>query len=234
MGVLGVVQKETSVAKRKGQISEESGTTQQHVSIPAPNLRVAEFVIEGASPYVQHKFSEKTRAQMVKKHEEGLRAKKGKGAKTPRNFEEDYKNATYRSTQGKCGIPAAALRNAMISACRLVDFKMTIAKLSLFVLADGYDETTALVYFVEGKPEPTGPMEVRNADGSVDLRNRPVWHEWRAKVRIQYDADHFSTADVANLLARAGQQVGIGEGRPGSKNSSGMGWGLFRIVNGDK
>jgi len=34
---------------------------------------------------------------------------------------------------------------------------------------------------------------------------------------------------LTNLLARAGLQVGIGEGRPDSKNSAGMGWGLFQI-----
>jgi hypothetical protein len=28
-----------------------------------------------------------------------------------------------------------------------------------------------------------------------------------------------------------GRQVGIGEGRPDSRNSCGMGWGLFEIVN---
>jgi len=32
------------------------------------------------------------------------------------------------------------------------------------------------------------------------------------------------------LLARVGMQVGIGEGRPDSKNSAGMGWGLFEVV----
>jgi hypothetical protein len=30
-------------------------------------------------------------------------------------------------------------------------------------------------------------------------------------------------------MARVGLQVGIGEGRPDSKNSAGMGWGLFTI-----
>ena len=37
------------------------------------------------------------------------------------------------------------------------------------------------------------------------------------------------TQDVTNLLMRVGQQVGIGEGRPDSKNSAGMGWGTFNV-----
>ena len=48
-------------------------------------------------------------------------------------------------------------------------------------------------------------------------------------MRIRFDADMFSAADVANLMNRVGAQVGIGEGRPDSKNSAGMGWGLFSI-----
>lgn len=39
----------------------------------------------------------------------------------------------------------------------------------------------------------------------------------------------FSHNDIVNLMMRVGQQVGIGEGRPDSKNSAGMGWGLFDI-----
>ena len=63
------------------------------------------------------------------------------------------------------------------------------------------------------------------SDSSVQI------HDWKAKIRIRFDADQFSTQDITNLLARAGEQVGIGEGRPDSKNSAGMGWGCFRITN---
>ena len=48
-------------------------------------------------------------------------------------------------------------------------------------------------------------------------------------VRIRYDADMFAQEDIYNLMMRVGQQVGIGEGRPDSKNSAGMGWGLFDL-----
>lgn len=34
---------------------------------------------------------------------------------------------------------------------------------------------------------------------------------------------------MVNLLSRAGLQVGIGEGRPDSKKSAGMGYGLFTV-----
>jgi hypothetical protein len=54
---------------------------------------------------------------------------------------------------------------------------------------------------------------------------------WTANLRIDFDADIFTGADIANLVLRAGVQVGIGEGRPFSKNSCGMGWGTFEITS---
>ena len=74
-------------------------------------------------------------------------------------------------------------------------------------------------------------MAVRNESGVCDLRPRPMWRKgWEAVVRVRFDGDQFTLIDVANLLLRAGMQVGIGEGRPDSRNSCGMGWGLFRLA----
>jgi hypothetical protein len=39
-----------------------------------------------------------------------------------------------------------------------------------------------------------------------------------------------SDTDVVNLISRVGLQVGIGEGRPDSKQSAGLGYGLFEIL----
>jgi len=58
---------------------------------------------------------------------------------------------------------------------------------------------------------------------------RAAYHQWYAKVRIRFDEDQFTLQDITNLLSRVGLQVGLGEGRPDSKNSAGMGWGLFEI-----
>jgi hypothetical protein len=56
-----------------------------------------------------------------------------------------------------------------------------------------------------------------------------MWDEWHAFVRVRHDSDMFSAADITNLMVRVGMQVGIGEGRPDSKNSAGMGWGTFDL-----
>jgi hypothetical protein len=73
-------------------------------------------------------------------------------------------------------------------------------------------------------------MTTRNATGVVDVRARPMWRRWQLNVRIKYDSDQFTASDVVNLVARAGQQVGIGEGRPFSKSSNGIGFGTFEVA----
>lgn len=207
------------------------------VRIPAPNMGWLNVTVTGIEPYVQNKFSEKARQEMADKQRGGQRGK-NTGSSRPtkeRDFDEDFRQAQYRDNKGGWnGIPAAAFRAAMISACRLVNFKMTIAKMCLFVEAEGFDGSTGLVRITKGTPEPTGPMPVRNTTGVADLRNRPMWAPgWQAKLRIRYDQDHFAAKDVANLLSRAGLQVGVGEGRPDSKESAGMGWGLFTLEGTD-
>lgn len=197
------------------------------------NFVTAVFRIRGTSPYVQNKFSAKAMQMMHAKHEAGSQANKGK-KREARDFKADYKAAMYQSAQGWHGIPAPSFRNAMISACRLAGFKMTHAKLSVFVKSDGYDKDKnghcPLVKIVKGKPF-YSELPVRNATGVVDLRARPMWDEgWEADVTVKFDADQFSVEDVANLLNRAGQQVGVGEGRPDSKESNGMGWGTFEVL----
>lgn len=219
------------------------------VAIPAPKFGRAEFLIEGSAPLVIHRFSAKTKEQMKQKMETGKAAgsRKNREAKATDDL---YQDARYISKDGWDGFHAAAMRNAMISACRLVGFKMTLAKLSIFVECDGYDKDEPQIPLVRiiGKPSKLvlstrlavddfpNAIPVKQEDmarvetGQPYVTVRAAYHNWRAKVRIRWDEDQFTLADISNLLSRVGMQVGIGEGRPDSKNSAGMGWGLFLIA----
>lgn len=202
------------------------------VLITPPNMKHAEFRIRGTAPYVQNAFSEKARQMMREKQEAGSTATKNR-KKEPKDFQAAYEGAMHVSREGWRGIPAPAFRNAMVSACRMVGFKMTHAKLSVFVEADGFDRAdgTPLIRITKGEPEYAEHM-VRNETGVADIRPRPMWREgWEATVRVKFDGDQFTLTDVANLLMRVGVQVGVGEGRPDSKKSTGMGWGTFELVN---
>lgn len=203
------------------------------IMIAPPDFQVAVFNIKGTSPLVIHKFSAKARGIMLAKHMAGGQAKKGgaREAKVPENL---FNEARHISTKGWDGIPAASFRKAMIGACRLVDFKMTLARIGFQIEADGFDndEGTPLVKIIGGPPKNL-EMMTRNETGVPDVRFRPQWMEWGAVVRVRFDAGLFSVSDITNLLARAGGQCGICEGRPSSE-SGGMGWGLFEIVRGGK
>jgi len=204
------------------------------VTIAPPAFQWAELRIKGTAPLVINNFSQKGRIEMLAKHMEGSKSMKGV-KREPKNPEALFNGARHLSREGWDGIPANSFRNALISACRLVGFKMTIAKLSLFIEEDGRDvsDGTPLVKITSGKPHRCD-LPVKNDDGSIDIRVRPMWDDWTATVRVRYDSEMFSVEDVTNLLARVGMQVGLCEGRPDSKNSAGMGWGLFEIVSDSK
>jgi len=204
----------------------------KEVVISAPNFQVAEFLIRGDAPYVQNKFSNKVLEEMKAKHEAGSTAKKGAN-KGPKDFGALYLAAMHEAEGGWRGIPATAFREALVSACRVVGFAMTRAKLSLFCVADGYDkyDRTPLVKFTKGEPH-QHTQYVINDSGVADLRSQAMWEPgWEAIVRIRFDADQFTLTDVAALLSRVSQQVGVGAGRPDSKNSCGLGFGTFQIVS---
>jgi hypothetical protein len=201
----------------------------QSVSIKAPNFQRAEFTIKGNAPLVIHRFSAKTKAQMLLKMETG-KAAGSKKERTAKDSDQTYQEARYIAKEGWDGFHAGAIRSALISACRLVGFKMTLAKLSVFVEQDGWDKEEPQIPLIRiyGKPVRQDDM-ARVETGQPYVTIRAAYHDWTAKIRIRWDADQFTVQDVSNLLSRAGMQVGIGEGRPDSKNSAGMGWGTFDV-----
>jgi hypothetical protein len=109
------------------------------VTIAAPKFETAVFECRGIAPLVIHRFSSETKEQMKQKMETGKAAgsKKNREAKATDDL---FQEARYISREGWDGIHAGAFRAAMISACRLVGFKMALAKLSLFIIQDGWDK----------------------------------------------------------------------------------------------
>lgn len=200
------------------------------IKISPPKFTVLNVEIVGVSPFMQLRFSQKAKGQMMQKMEAGPTAK-GKKVRDARDFDEDMRQAQYIASDGWNGIPASSFRNAAIDVCRMVGFKMTHARMSIFIEADGFDlyDGTPLVRLNSPEPPERTEMAVRNATGVADIRIRPMWREWGVKLRVRFDEDQFTAEDVINLLNRAGQQCGVGEGRPFSKSSNGMGFGMFYV-----
>lgn len=205
------------------------GEKRTAVTIKPPNFGYAVFHIKGVAPLVIHRFSAKTKNEMKAKMELGKpsSSKKNREAKQTDDL---YEEARYRNAAGWDGFHAGAIRAALISACRLVGFKMTLAKLSVFVEADGVDRDEPQIPLIRIYGDPVKQEDMARVEtGQPYVTVRAAYHDWQAQVRIRYDADQFTLQDVTNLMSRVGLQVGICEGRPDSKNSAGMGWGLFQI-----
>lgn len=199
--------------------------------ISAPRFAVITVPIKNASgsPLVVCAFSQKARQMMKDAQEAGSVGRSKKRNREAKDFNAAYEGARRMSKDGWDGVCASAFRNACISACRLVGFKMTLGKLSVFIEADGVDANDGQpLVRVNGEPQPFESL-VRLATGTSDIRVRPRFDEWSATLRVRFDRDQFSDEDIINLLVRAGTQVGIGEGRPDSRESYGQGWGLFEI-----
>jgi hypothetical protein len=206
-------------------------TASKTVTIKAPNFQQAVFTIRGLAPLVIHRFSAKTKAEMKQKMETGKAASSRK-TREPKNTDDTFFESRYISKAGWDGVHAGAFRNALISACRLVGFKMTLAKLSVFVEADGWDSAEPQIPLVKIHGEPTKQEDMARVEtGQPYVTVRAAYHDWMCKLRIRWDADQFTVEDMTNLLSRVGLQVGIGEGRPDSKKSAGMGWGLFEVTD---
>ena len=161
------------MASGRVRLSYCAASTRKTSRIAIGKIHTAEFKIIGTAPYIQLRFSEKAINAMREKHEAGSQANKKK-AKEARDFHEDFLQAQHMSDDKKPwnGIPASAFRNGMISACRLVGFKMTLAKLSVFILPDGFDKVDGVPLIkIDGVPE-SHLMHARNATGVCDLRVR--------------------------------------------------------------
>lgn len=185
--------------------------TTEAIHIAPPNIKTGEVWIKGTAPLVLHKFDSRTADDLRRSQAEGPTAK-SKKKREARDFDAECNAARHISFDGWDGIHASAFRNGCISACRLVNFKMTLAKLSIFVEADGFDKDNGvpLVRIYGDKPRRFDAM-VRIANGTCMPCSRPQWINWGARLRIRYDADQFTSSDVVNLISRVGAQIGIGE-----------------------
>lgn len=198
------------------------------------NDQTATFTIRGkGGPFVSNNFSQEAMLMWAATMEKPKKAGDPKPPKKPRDFKAEYLGSMHIAENGGWqGINAAAFRAGMIRACKPAGIEMIQAKSGIFIEPDGFEKDTQvpLVKITKGKPA-MFITYTRNGASSVDLRARARWAEgWEAKVRITYDADQYDFKTILNLLERMGRTIGVGAGRPGSKDSAGQGWGTFTVV----
>lgn len=181
------------------------------VALPKPDIQVVTITIVSLSSLICHAWSDKAKKMMLDKQTK--RASAGREAKDP---EADYQASLYPHPDGGYGFPASAFKNAAVRAGTYTSDKMTYLRGAFYVLGE--------MVKIDGKPEPREDM-VRVGMGTADIRYRGEFKEWKATLRVQYNARAVSAEQVINLFEVAGFSVGIGDWRPEKDGSHGR----FRV-----
>jgi hypothetical protein len=169
--------------------------------------RLIRLRIVGTSPLIQHQWSKKAKEMMREKHA----GKKTKNREV-RDIKGEAEEAAYKDANGKYGVPAMAIKSAIIGAAHKdLGIEKTLVKKSLFLVC--YDENGVIPFDSDIKYI-TREDCVRVGAGSADLRYRPEFRSWGCLVVFEIDNELLKQDDIINLIDRAGFGVGICEWRP--------------------
>lgn len=168
--------------------------------------------IEGLSPLICHKWSEKAKKAMLDKQ-----TGKAKVGKEPKNPEQDYRDSLYELPEGGYGFPSIAFKAAAVRAGTYAELKMTYLRGAFHIPGE--------FVTIEGEPRMREDM-VRIGMGTADLRYRGEFPEWKASIPVDLNTRALSAEQLVNLFRVAGFSVGVGEYRPERDGS----YGRFNVV----
>lgn len=186
------------------------------------SVGVIDVTVDGITPLITHKWSNKAK-KMMRDKQTG-KAKKA-SQRDPKVIAEEIEGATYRLPDGRPGVPAVAIKSAMVGAARLYDnVSMTELRRMLFVRGEGPEQLIPIEYEEMIEREDV----VRISMGTSDLRYRPQFNGWSLTFTIEF-AERIDGDSILNLLMAAGQFEGIGEWRPSSPKSATGTYGRFEV-----
>lgn len=176
--------------------------------------------IQGQTPLIPHKWSEKAKRMMLDKQQGKPVAKKA-----PKSPEDEAYAATYWCDDGRPGMPATAFKSAIADAARHFEgVAIVTVKQAIFVLGDGPDQLVP----IDGQVEMREDMP-RNATGVADLRYRNQIFPWSAELEIEYVATTLTPEALLALVDAAGLG-GVGDWRPSSPKSKSGTYGRWTVL----
>ena len=184
------------------------------IEINPPNFQQVELDITGITPLIQNKMKETTMKEM-----EDVRT--GKAKKSNRKAIDPKKSmleSSYLQDDGSFGFPASAFKQCAVRAGKGLGIAMTDARTLFFVIPTAPDGECVTIK----SKKPILRKDPVNVKTGKDLRFRPEFKNWKAKLLVRYDADRVTVEQVANLLNYGGQTVGVGEWRPEKNGTFGM------------
>lgn len=198
------------------------------IMIPAIRIEELPITLIGDSPLIVHRFSEKTKREMLDKQMKKA-STKGRDAKNPVS---DFMESLYWLTEmpkeyteeafekalaegAEFGFPSIAFKSSAVSAA----YRAGVTK----------DKATSRGAFhidgefvkIDGVPTLREDM-VRLQGSSADIRYRGEFKQWRATFMVRYNASVYSVEQIANFFNLGGFACGVGEWRPEKDGSYGM------------
>lgn len=204
--------------------ADDADTPPPTIQLPRLTKTVMAVRIEGITPIIPHRWSEKARRQMAEKQQQQGKAAT-RAARTPKNPEEEAEASCYWLPDGEPGMPATAFKAAMVGGARFFQgITMAFAKTLFYVRGEGPDQLVRI----------TGPKILRedtprNATGVADLRYRYAFYPWEARLEIEFTPTAISPDSIYALLD-AGGSGGVGDWRPTSPKSATGTFGQFKVV----
>jgi hypothetical protein len=190
--------------------------------------QMVELTLRGTSTLVVHNFSEKAKQEIRDKH-----TKAAKRAKEVRDVQAEFLANRYLDEQGSECVPITAVKKALVSAGTAMDNLTKVGiRQSLFV--DSLANPGSMLVPIEtheGQPA-IGTMREDAVTIGINTRGlayRPQYPAWQIRVRVEFNPQLISLAQVLELAAAAGWGVGICEGRP--EKTSALGWGRFEVAD---
>ena len=119
----------------------DATTDEPTFSLPRLQRVVFEVPIQGTSPLIVNRWSEKAKAMMLAAQQTKARPKPAQG---PRR---QLRGVRYRFEDGRDGFPATAFKAAIVHASRLFDgVTQVLVKQTVLVIGDGPDQLVPIEY----------------------------------------------------------------------------------------
>jgi len=183
---------------------------------------VFEVPIQGTSPLIVNRWSEKAKEMMLAAQQTKARPKKD-----PKDPVANFEASRYRLEDGRDGFPATGFKAAIVHASRLFDgITQVLVKQTVLVIGEGAGQLVPLTYGEITMREDTP----RNASGVADLRYRAQFWPWSTTLRVRTIGGQFDQESILSLVDAAGIG-GVGEWRPTSPKSATGTFGTFEVVS---
>lgn len=200
--------------------------------------------IEGVTPLCVHQKGEAVANSILLQQQK--KANKGKTIEAPREPKNPFKEfragfhivdekkvpkneigvgESWPFVKDAFGFPARSFKSAMVSCTTILEgISKDLIKKCIWVKGDLAPLTYSRVELHQAVLPIGWPPK-------PDVRHRPLFHDWKTEITIDYLKAIFDVNTVINLLATAGRVCGLGEDRPGKSGGS---WGIWEIGKGIK